>query len=129
MVLPEDPAGRGRIKRDFAALFRSLGVAEVGFGLPTVMGRDYAAVNDVPGFACPDIFRRLFVFRDGVAGPCCGDWERRLVMGDAGREGIAGIWGGEAYAVLRAAHREARYRDVPACRSCSVPYLSAAGDP
>jgi hypothetical protein len=129
MVLPEDPAGRDRVKRDYVRLFRSMGVAEVGFGLPTVMGRDYAPLNEGLGFACPDLFRRVFVFRDGVAGPCCGDWERRLVVGDLASGTLEGIWLSDAYAELRGKHLAGRFRDVPACRSCSVPYLSAAGDP
>jgi MoaA/NifB/PqqE/SkfB family radical SAM enzyme len=129
MVLPEDPEGREEVKRDYVRLFRSLGVAEVGFGLPTVMGRDYAPLNEGLRFVCPDLFRRIFVFRDGAAGPCCGDWERRLVVGDLGKQTIGEIWRSPEYAELRGRHVSGSFMDVPACRSCSVPYLSAAGDP
>jgi MoaA/NifB/PqqE/SkfB family radical SAM enzyme len=129
MVLPEDPAGRETIKRDYVRLFRSMGVAEIGFGLPTVMGRDYAPLNEGLEFVCPDLFRRIFVFRDGAAGPCCGDWERRLVVGDLGRQSISGIWHSPEYSELRGKHLAGAFMAVPACRSCSVPYLSDAGDP
>jgi hypothetical protein len=127
MVLPEEVGSENldRIKRDYVRLFRDLGVAEIGFGRPSVVGRDYGKTfGPVPGFVCPDLFRRLFVFWDGPAGPCCGDWERRLIVGRAGRQTLRDIWSGDEYQRLRAAHLAGRYESVPACRSCSVPYLS-----
>jgi MoaA/NifB/PqqE/SkfB family radical SAM enzyme len=127
MVLPEDPAGRGRAEVDYVRLFRDLGVAEVGFGLPTVMGRDYAPLNGGLDFVCPDLFRRVFVFHDGVAGPCCGDWERRLVVGDARKSSVSEIWKSPAYERLRSRHLAGAFAEVPACLCCSVPYLSTAG--
>jgi hypothetical protein len=128
MVLPAGGApDLGQTKRDYIRLFRDLGVAEIGFGLPTEMGVDYSGLPRPEGFLCPDLFRRLFVFQDGVAGPCCGDWERRLVAGDASRQGIRAIWHSEFYRGLRAAHLGGRHRDVPACAACSVPYLAGAG--
>jgi hypothetical protein len=125
MVLDEDRADRRKVKEDYIKLFRDLKVAEIGFGLPTVMGRDYGALGGPAGFVCPDLFRRMFVFNDGVCGPCCGDWERRLVVGDLARAGLAEIWDGPAYRDLRARHLSGNYRDVPACHDCSVPFLSA----
>jgi hypothetical protein len=124
LVLPEDQNLWPAIKADYVRLFRGLKVAEIGFGLPTVMGRDYASVNP-PTFRCPDLFRRLFVFQDGAYGPCCGDWARRIPLGEAqdGRS-LKEVWLGPAYAQLRAAHRAGAYREVLACRGCSVPYLS-----
>jgi hypothetical protein len=127
MILPQgaDPESLARIQADYVRLFRGLGVAEIGFGLPTVVGLDYGqAFGLAPGFVCPDLFRRLFVFWDGPAGPCCGDWDRRLVVGRADLEPLGEIWRGRAYQELRAAHLAGRYGDIPACRSCSVPYLS-----
>ncbi|MDR0620517.1 MAG: SPASM domain-containing protein [Deltaproteobacteria bacterium] len=124
MVLSEGSDGLEGIKSDYIKLFRDLKVAEIGFGLPTVMGRDYSALPSPEDFVCPDLFRRLFVFNDGLCGPCCGDWERRLIVGDAGRQSISEIWNGEAYQKLRRAHLSGRHRDIPACRDCSVPYLS-----
>jgi hypothetical protein len=127
MVLPENPSSHDAARRDYLRLFRDMGVAEIGFGLPTVVGRDYAALPRPEGFRCPDLFRRLFVFHDGVAGPCCGDWERRLIVGDAKSSSIKDIWGSAAYRELRGAHLGGRHGDVAACRSCSVPYLSGVG--
>jgi len=127
MILPEGagPESLARIQADYVRLFRGLGVAEIGFGRPTMVGRDYGRTFGlVPGFVCPDLFRRLFVFWDGPAGPCCGDWERRLPLGRADQEPLGEIWRGRAYQALRAAHLGGRYGDIPACRSCSVPYLS-----
>jgi hypothetical protein len=124
MVLDEDEAGRREVKRDYIRLFRDLKVAEIGFGLPTVMGRDYAPLNQNVDFVCPDLFRRMFIFNDGLCGPCCGDWERRLLVGDANSSDIAGIWADEEYRRLRRSHLEGDYRAIPACRDCSVPYLS-----
>jgi hypothetical protein len=124
MVLPEDPVGREKIKEDYLKLFRDLKVAEIGFGLPTILERDYSSLTEGLLFICPDLFRRTFIFHDGIVGPCCGDWERRLVMGDAKREPIATIWQGENYVSLRSSHVNGDFRKVPACRACSVPYLA-----
>jgi len=126
MVLPEAAGPElEKIKGDYLKLFRDLGVAEIGFGLPTVMGLDYEQTYGLfPGFVCPDLFRRMFVFWDGPVGPCCGDWERRLIMGDAQTSTLAEIWNGPVYRDLRAAHTGGQYQAVPACRACSVPYLS-----
>ena len=127
MVLPESagPEEAEKIKADYLKLFRNLKVAEIGFGLPTVMGRDYEKTYGLfPGFVCPDLFRRMFVFWDGPASPCCGDWERRLIMGQAQGTPLADIWQGSAYQKLRRAHVAGQYETIPACRSCSVPYLS-----
>ena len=127
MILPQGagPEDLARIQADYIRLFRGLGVAEVGFGRPTAVGRDYGrAFGLSPGFVCPDLFRRIFVFWDGPAGPCCGDWDRRLLVGRANLKSLGEIWRGRAYGKLRAAHLAGRYEDIPACRSCSVPYLS-----
>jgi hypothetical protein len=126
MVLPEGeaPEALERAKADYIKLFRDLEVAEIGFGLPTVMGRDYRPLKAPERFACPDLFRRMFVFNDGVVGPCCGDWERRLVMGDASKSPLSEIWLGPEYQKLRSAHLEGRYKEVEACAACSVPHLS-----
>jgi hypothetical protein len=128
MVLDEKCDNHDKIKSDYIKLFRDLKVAEIGFGLPTVMGRDYSALPAPERFVCPDLFRRLFVFNDGVCGPCCGDWERRLIVGDAASETISDIWNGPAYQDLRKIHLSGHYRDIPACRDCSVPYLSMLAD-
>ena len=127
MVLPEQtaPETLETIKKDYTKLFRDLGVAEIGFGLPSVVGLDYEkAYGLFPGFVCPDLFRRMFIFWDGPVGPCCGDWERRLIMGQAKTESLADIWNGPAYQKLRQAHVEGCYEAISACRICSVPYLS-----
>jgi hypothetical protein len=124
MVLDEGSAESPEIKADYIRLFRDLKVAEIGFGLPTVMDRDYAPLNEKVNFFCPDLFRRMFIFNDGLCGPCCGDWERRLIMGDATRSSVADIWNNEAYAKLRASHLSGDFKSEPACAACSVPHLS-----
>ncbi|MGL4209566.1 MAG: radical SAM/SPASM domain-containing protein, partial [Candidatus Adiutrix sp.] len=126
MVLPAAISGEdiSQIKADYTKLFRDIQVAEIGFGLPSVLGLDYEKTYGlVPGFVCPDIFRRMFVFWDGPVGPCCGDWERRLIMGNAKTQKVVDIWHGPAYEQLRKTHLKA-YSQEPTCRGCSVPYLS-----
>lgn len=128
MVLGEDLSGESleRVKADYIKLFRDMGVAEIGFGLPSVMGRDYEkCYGFFPGFVCPDLFRRIFIFWDGPAGPCCGDWERKLIVGQASRQSIAEIWRGDLYHCLRQVHCEGLYYHIDACRACSVAYLSS----
>jgi hypothetical protein len=128
LVLPEDlPEGLNShetLKEDYVRIFRNLKVAEIGFGLPTVMGRDYESLNP-PSFRCPDLFRRIFVFQDGVYGPCCGDWTRGIPIGEAkdGRT-LKEVWLGPEYEKLRAIHFRGAYREIPVCRSCATPYLS-----
>jgi MoaA/NifB/PqqE/SkfB family radical SAM enzyme len=128
MILPEDPKGREDIKRDYIKLMRDLKIAEIGFGLPTVIGRDYASINPNSFFRCPDLFRRVFIFNDGVAGPCCGDWERRLIVGDATKSTLKEIWNSKSYKDLRKPHLEGDYRKIEACLACSVPYLATMED-
>jgi hypothetical protein len=124
MVLGSEP-GREQTKRDYIQLFQGLGVAEIGFGLPSDMDVDYwARYGPIHGFACPDPYRRLFVFFDGLIGPCCGDWERGLIMGDARTDNLADVWRNDAYRRLRDAQAQGRYWDVAICRQCSVPWLS-----
>jgi MoaA/NifB/PqqE/SkfB family radical SAM enzyme len=124
MVLDEDSVNLNEVKSDYIKLFRDLKVAEIGFGLPTVMDRDYSALPAPDNFVCPDLFRRMFIFNDGWCGPCCGDWERRLLVGNVTQETIADIWNGQAYQKLRQAHLSGHYRQIKACQECSVPYLS-----
>jgi hypothetical protein len=124
MVLPEEPSGREEIKADYVKLFRDLRVAEIGFGLPSVMGRDYASLNPKT-FLCPDLFRRLFVYHDGVYGPCCGDWARQIPLGSvADGRSLKEVWLGPELTRLRQKHQTGSYRDILACEGCSVPYLS-----
>jgi hypothetical protein len=99
-------------------------MAEIGFGLPTVMGRDYSLLEPVKNFCCPDLFRRMFVYNDGVCGPCCGDWERKIVVGSVLENSIFEIWNGSVYKNIRKLHLSGRYFEIPVCRSCSVPHLS-----
>jgi radical SAM protein with 4Fe4S-binding SPASM domain len=113
------------VRRDFRRLFGSLGVAEIGFGLPTEMTKDYWLDHGkIPGFVCRDPYNRMFVYWDGLIGPCCGEWERGLVMGDANHDPLAQVWKNERYQALRRAHEENRYETVAICRKCSVPWLS-----
>ncbi|MDR1083384.1 MAG: radical SAM protein [Deltaproteobacteria bacterium] len=124
LVLPADPARHETIKEDFIRLFRNLKVAEIGFGLPTVMGRDYEPENP-DRFLCPDLFRRLFVYWDGVVGPCCGDWERNIDLGRVeGEIKVAEMWQSQKYRALREFHKNGQYKRIPACAHCSVPFLS-----
>ncbi|MDR1487518.1 MAG: radical SAM protein [Deltaproteobacteria bacterium] len=125
MVLSEDLDDPAEIVDNYIKLFRSLKVAEIGFGLPTVMGRDYSKLPAPDDFLCPDLFRRMFVFNDGICGPCCGDWERRLLVGDANVDDVSAIWNGKEYQRLRASHLAGDWRGIPACQACSVPFLSA----
>jgi hypothetical protein len=128
MVLPEGNDDElKQVKADYIRLFRDLKVAEIGFGLPSVLDCDYRKLSAPSNFKCPDLFRRMFVFNDGVCGPCCGDWERKLVVGEAGTTSLADIWRGAEYQRLRRYHLEGRYREIEACAACSVPYLSAQG--
>lgn len=127
MVLPENLGGEEleQVKGDYVKLFRDMKVAEIGFGLPSVMGLDYEKTYGLfPGFVCPDLFRRLFIFWDGPASPCCGDWERNLIVGQAKTEDLRAIWNGPVYARLRETHCSGCYDVIDACRACSVPYLS-----
>ena len=125
MVLDPHEPDPQRVREDFRLLFTSLGVAEIGFGLPTDMKVDYwKKYGRIDGFTCRDIYQRLFVFWDGAIGPCCGEWERGYLVGDARYDDLAQVWNSEKYRALRRAHEERQYETVKICRACSVPWLS-----
>ena len=125
MVLHFGDADQAKAKEDYKLLFRSLGVAEIGFGLLTDMNTDYRREHGrVPGFICRDPYSRMFVFWDGAIGPCCGEWERGYLLGSAANDQLADVWHNERYRVLRQAHQEGRYDAIGICRRCSVPWLS-----
>jgi radical SAM protein with 4Fe4S-binding SPASM domain len=124
MVL--DPGDTGKkIREDYKTLFYGLGVAEIGFGLPSEMEVDYwKTYGKIDGFVCRDIYNRMFVYWDGLIGPCCGDWERGYILGDARTDRLKDVWQNYRYKKLREAHEENRYETIPICRACSVPWLS-----
>ena len=124
MVLQSE-GDTSKIRRDYRNLFTDIGVAEIGFGLPTEMDVDYwEAHGKVEGFTCRDPYHRMFIYWDGKIGPCCGEWERGLVMGDATHDLLTDVWHNKKYKALRRAHEEGRYEDIPICKKCSVPWLS-----
>jgi radical SAM protein with 4Fe4S-binding SPASM domain len=125
MVVRLDDEDSRRAREDYKLLFRSLGVAEIGFGLMTDMKTDYRRkYGRVPGFVCRDPYSRMFVFWDGAVGPCCGEWERGYLLGHAAEDDLADIWHNEKYLALRQAHEQGRYDSIGICRRCSVPWLS-----
>jgi radical SAM protein with 4Fe4S-binding SPASM domain len=70
-----------------------------------------------PGCDWP--WRSAYVRHDGRVQPCCmlmgGD---RAILGDAGREGLATVWRGEAYEAFRAALSTPRAPEV--CAGCAM---------
>ena len=70
-----------------------------------------------PGCDWP--WRSAYVRHDGRVQPCCmlmgGD---RAILGDAGREGLATVWRGEAYEAFRAALTSPRPPEV--CAGCAM---------
>jgi radical SAM protein with 4Fe4S-binding SPASM domain len=124
MVLDPEDTDR-KIREDYKKLFYGLGVAEIGFGLPSEMEVDYWKTHGkIDGFVCRDIYNRMFVYWDGLIGPCCGDWERGYILGDANEDRLKEVWQNDRYKKLREAHEENRYETIPICRVCSVPWLS-----
>ncbi len=132
MISYWDGKGTGEGEREaYLALFDDLGVDEIGFAVYSDPALDYSGLMPEPlaGFCCDDLFRRVFVLWDGAAQVCCGEWERRLQVGDASKEDLAGIWTSPAFVRIRDLHATGFYDRIEACRRCSVPYLIARDRP
>jgi len=73
-------------------------------------------------FVCSQPFQRLNIYWDGRVVPCCGQplAKQFLVLGDAQTESIYDIWNGQRAVALRRAHREGRWHENPACRTCDI---------
>jgi radical SAM protein with 4Fe4S-binding SPASM domain len=75
----------------------------------------------VEGFICAQPWQRMFVMADGTVTACCVDERREYVLGNARKEKLADIWGGEPARCLREAHGKGQYSRIAMCRKCYVP--------
>lgn len=69
---------------------------------------------------CSDLWRRMFVWYDGSVNPCDSDYKSSLGMGRITDASISGLWTGDRYNALRAAHLGGNRQQVEPCRRCAV---------
>ncbi len=69
---------------------------------------------------CPYPFFQASVQYNGQQLICTHDWNRQVVLGDVSRDGLAGVWNGEAANHVRRLWIEGRQDEIPTCRQCSV---------
>jgi radical SAM protein with 4Fe4S-binding SPASM domain len=130
-----DPAGAYREIRAFTAdeaLWQGAdAVATVAFAEAAVVAASLGVTLRLPPLGepaglrpvgtpgCDWPWRSAYVRHDGAVQPCCmlmgGD---RGIVGDAGRDGFAQVWAGEAYEAFRAALASATPPEV--CAGCSM---------
>jgi radical SAM protein with 4Fe4S-binding SPASM domain len=130
-----DPAGAYREIRDFTAgeaLWQAPDtVADTAFAEARRTAAAHGVTLRLPRLAAPPArravgtrgcdwpWRSAYVRHDGAVQPCCMLMgSDRGVLGDAGREGFAGIWRGDAYRAFRDALTSATPPDV--CAGCSM---------
>jgi radical SAM protein with 4Fe4S-binding SPASM domain len=73
---------------------------------------------------CPLPFARMSVLFNGDVLICCQDWQRKIIVGNAGRQSLQDIWTGEAYERLRRKLIQKQYSSIPTCSGCSVAQFS-----
>jgi MoaA/NifB/PqqE/SkfB family radical SAM enzyme len=101
----------------FADAARAAEALGVSLRLPQLQAPATPRPADVPGCEWP--WHAAYVRHDGGVQPCCMLMgSDRAILGDAGREGLAAVWRGEAYEAFRAALASPRPPDV--CAGCAM---------
>jgi radical SAM protein with 4Fe4S-binding SPASM domain len=130
-----DPAGAYREIRDFTAAEALWRAPDATAGTAFAEAERVAAARGVslrlpqlvaaPGGrpvgarGCEWPWRSAYVRHDGAVQPCCMLMgSDRGVLGDAGRDGFAQVWGGDAYRAFREALASATPPEV--CAGCSM---------
>ena len=114
-LLGEDPV---RVEAAFAEARVEAARLGVPLRLPRLGARRHA--RDVPGRKrCDSPWRSAYVSHDGQAMPCCMvATPDRASFGNMAEEGVAAVWGNDAYQSFRDALASTEPPDV--CRGCSV---------
>lgn len=92
------------------------------------LGKD----NDIvymKDFTCPQHYQRLVIGADGLAMMCSNDEENSVVIGNAKKETIFGIWHGDKLNAMRVIHKKPKgFLEVPVCRKCYLPRATEDGE-
>lgn len=71
---------------------------------------------------CSKVTEDMVIYWNGETALCNHDWTRMLngqSLGSAAAKGIAGVWNGEAYAAIRAAHKNGDLTGISPCENCA----------
>ena len=71
-------------------------------------------------FPCYRLWSELTVLWDGRVSICCQDFDGAIILGDATRESLEGIWRGRMITELRAIHRKSALSDISLCKDCLI---------
>lgn len=78
---------------------------------------------------CPFPFYSCIIHPDGEVCVCCSDYERKISMGNVGKESLYDIWNGEKYRRFLAGMVENGYRENHiGCSKCEYPRFDAVDD-
>ena len=77
-------------------------------------------------FTCAQLWQRMMVWSDGKVLPCCSDIFGHLALGNAWTDSLYALWHGEAFTRYREIHAQGDYKELTACRSCSIPRMAAS---
>ena len=69
---------------------------------------------------CKKVLKEMFFFVNGKATLCCWDSHERGVIGDATREHVLDIWGGELNRRYRALLAQGRRNEILLCSNCEA---------
>jgi radical SAM protein with 4Fe4S-binding SPASM domain len=105
--------------------FNKTGLSKEGAGLAPEAkpghGKDAKARKP-----CFLLWRFLVVHYDGTVVPCCMDFTQAMPIGNIMERPLKELWNGKTLRKLRELHIQGRYDEIPLCRDCSIPSLSAA---
>ncbi|MBI2890682.1 MAG: SPASM domain-containing protein [Nitrospirae bacterium] len=69
---------------------------------------------------CKSLYETMPIHHNGDVSLCCLDAFGRHKMGNVLKEGVRGVWHGEAFRRMRHLHETGRYDQIPFCRTCDV---------
>lgn len=82
----------------------------------TAAGDAYAG----PRVPCRSLYETLPIQHNGDVSICCLDAFNQVKMGNVLKEGVHGVWHGEAFRKIRHYHETNQYDKIPFCQTCNV---------
>lgn len=76
-----------------------------------------------PTFVCSQLYQRIFVHYNGKIGLCCTDYDAEMGLGNAWTDSIKEVWTGKKMQEIRELHNSGKWREVPLCAKCHLPYV------
>jgi MoaA/NifB/PqqE/SkfB family radical SAM enzyme len=94
-------------------------VVRIGLMFDTQAGTYHDMHTSTPRTPCPAIYNTMPIHNDGTVRLCCLDGFRATDMGNVFKDGVKGVWEGEAFAKARYYHETEQWDKVPFCKNCN----------